>query len=145
MKNITQNYFVLFIMLYFLNTIFCSHQVLGGKVRRKKLLSPKDRDVRPMMEVVRGAAFDMLQVLSFYEIMGMCKWMYTSFMKTQLWKGSYGWTTLPFIFSCDGSTYARSCWYTHILGDLWYNSRDVHLLFELLRPKNLFIVRQLLL
>lgn len=53
-------------------------------MRRKKLMSPKDRDVRPMMEVVRGAAFDMLQVLSFYEIMGMCKWMCTSFMKTQL-------------------------------------------------------------
>ncbi|XP_020258115.1 uncharacterized protein LOC109834492 isoform X1 [Asparagus officinalis] len=37
-------------------------KVLGGKARRKKLLSPEDRDVRPMMEVVRGAAFDMLQV-----------------------------------------------------------------------------------
>lgn len=36
-------------------------QVLGGKVRRRKLLSPKDRNVRPMMEVVRGAAFDILQ------------------------------------------------------------------------------------
>jgi 16S rRNA G966 N2-methylase RsmD len=35
--------------------------VLGGKVRRRKLLSPKDRNVRPMMEVVRGAAFDILQ------------------------------------------------------------------------------------
>ena len=35
-------------------------QVLGGKVRRRKLLSPKDRNVRPMMEVVRGAAFDIL-------------------------------------------------------------------------------------
>ncbi|CAL9781669.1 unnamed protein product [Musa acuminata subsp. burmannicoides] len=37
-------------------------QVLGGKARRKKLLSPKGMDVRPMMEVVRGAAFDILQV-----------------------------------------------------------------------------------
>ncbi|CAN6281488.1 unnamed protein product [Urochloa humidicola] len=36
-------------------------KVLGGKVRRRKLLSPKDRNVRPMMEVVRGAAFDILQ------------------------------------------------------------------------------------
>nr|CDI66565.1 Conserved hypothetical protein 16 [Saccharum hybrid cultivar R570] len=36
-------------------------QVLGGKVRRRKLLSPRDRNVRPMMEVVRGAAFDILQ------------------------------------------------------------------------------------
>ncbi|CAM0876080.1 unnamed protein product [Alopecurus aequalis] len=36
-------------------------QVLAGKVRRRKLLSPKDRNVRPMMEVVRGAAFDILQ------------------------------------------------------------------------------------
>ncbi|XP_062214674.1 uncharacterized protein LOC133915504 [Phragmites australis] len=36
-------------------------QVLSGKVRRRKLLSPKGRDVRPMMEVVRGAAFDILQ------------------------------------------------------------------------------------
>ncbi|KAJ9683529.1 hypothetical protein PVL29_019208 [Vitis rotundifolia] len=37
-------------------------QVLGGKARRKKLLSPKGMDVRPMMEVVKGAAFDILQV-----------------------------------------------------------------------------------
>ncbi|CAL9208897.1 unnamed protein product [Musa hybrid cultivar] len=37
-------------------------QVLGGKARRKKLLSPKGMDVRPMMEVVRGAAFDILLV-----------------------------------------------------------------------------------
>ncbi|KAK2967856.1 hypothetical protein RJ640_029850 [Escallonia rubra] len=37
-------------------------QVLGGKARRKKLLSPKSMDVRPMMEVVKGAAFGILQV-----------------------------------------------------------------------------------
>lgn len=37
-------------------------QVLGGKARRMKLLSPKGMDVRPMMEVVKGAAFDILQV-----------------------------------------------------------------------------------
>ncbi|OMO52774.1 RNA methyltransferase, RsmD [Corchorus olitorius] len=37
-------------------------QVLGGKAKRKKLLSPKGMDVRPMMEVVKGAAFDILQV-----------------------------------------------------------------------------------
>ncbi|KAE9449194.1 hypothetical protein C3L33_18900, partial [Rhododendron williamsianum] len=36
--------------------------VLGGKARRKKLISPKGQDVRPMMEVVKGAAFDILQV-----------------------------------------------------------------------------------
>ncbi|KAH1128852.1 hypothetical protein J1N35_000230 [Gossypium stocksii] len=36
-------------------------QVLGGKAKRKKLLSPKGMDVRPMMEVVKGAAFDILQ------------------------------------------------------------------------------------
>ncbi|PIM99788.1 16S rRNA (guanine(966)-N(2))-methyltransferase [Handroanthus impetiginosus] len=36
-------------------------QVLGGTARRKKLLSPKDMDVRPMMEVVKGAAFSILQ------------------------------------------------------------------------------------
>ncbi|KAL8114649.1 uncharacterized protein LOC141668944 isoform X1 [Apium graveolens] len=36
-------------------------QVLGGKAKRKKLLSPKGMDVRPMMEVVKGAAFAMLQ------------------------------------------------------------------------------------
>ncbi|OAY69668.1 putative rRNA methyltransferase YlbH, partial [Ananas comosus] len=35
-----------------------------GKARRRKLLSPKGMDVRPMMEVVRGAAFDILQVAS---------------------------------------------------------------------------------
>ncbi|XP_048494230.1 uncharacterized protein LOC104887434 isoform X2 [Beta vulgaris subsp. vulgaris] len=37
-------------------------QVLGGKAKRKKLLSPVGMDVRPMMEVVKGAAFDILQV-----------------------------------------------------------------------------------
>ncbi|KAL1828353.1 hypothetical protein DCAR_0207560 [Daucus carota subsp. sativus] len=36
-------------------------QVLGGKAKRKKLISPKGMDVRPMMEVVKGAAFAMLQ------------------------------------------------------------------------------------
>ncbi|XP_059450174.1 uncharacterized protein LOC132181116 isoform X4 [Corylus avellana] len=39
-------------------------KVLGGKARRMKLLSPKGMDVRPMMEVVKGAAFDILQVAS---------------------------------------------------------------------------------
>lgn len=45
--------------------------MLGGKARRKKLLSPKGMDVRPMMEVVKGAAFAMLQVkiyLSFLKL-----------------------------------------------------------------------------
>ncbi|XP_057521895.1 uncharacterized protein LOC130801946 [Amaranthus tricolor] len=37
-------------------------QVLAGKAKRKKLLSPVGMDVRPMMEVVKGAAFDILQV-----------------------------------------------------------------------------------
>ncbi|KAM0944054.1 putative 16S rRNA (guanine(966)-N(2))-methyltransferase [Dioscorea sansibarensis] len=37
-------------------------QVLGGTARRRKLLSPKGMDVRPMMEVVKGAAFGILQV-----------------------------------------------------------------------------------
>ncbi|GMP75359.1 hypothetical protein CsSME_00032482 [Camellia sinensis var. sinensis] len=32
--------------------------VLGGTTKRKKLLSPKGMDVRPMMEVVKGATFD---------------------------------------------------------------------------------------
>ncbi|KAA8548034.1 hypothetical protein F0562_004705 [Nyssa sinensis] len=36
-------------------------QVLGGKARRKKLLSPRGMDVRPMMEVVKAAAFGILQ------------------------------------------------------------------------------------
>ncbi|XP_004489359.1 uncharacterized protein [Cicer arietinum] len=36
-------------------------QVLGGTARRTKLLSPKSMDVRPMMEVVKGAAFDIIQ------------------------------------------------------------------------------------
>ncbi|XP_050221962.1 uncharacterized protein LOC126672095 isoform X1 [Mercurialis annua] len=36
-------------------------QVLGGKAKRKKLLSPMGMDVRPMMEVVKGSAFDILQ------------------------------------------------------------------------------------
>lgn len=37
-------------------------QVVGGTARRKKLLSPKSMDVRPMMEVVKAAAFGILQV-----------------------------------------------------------------------------------
>lgn len=37
--------------------------MLGGKAKRKKLLSPAGMDVRPMMEVVKGSAFDILQVL----------------------------------------------------------------------------------
>ncbi|XP_023549921.1 uncharacterized protein LOC111808272 isoform X1 [Cucurbita pepo subsp. pepo] len=36
-------------------------KVLGGSARRMKLLSPIGLDVRPMMEVVKGAAFDILQ------------------------------------------------------------------------------------
>ncbi|KAF3675340.1 putative CLAVATA3/ESR (CLE)-related protein 25-like [Capsicum annuum] len=36
-------------------------QVVGGTARRKKLLSPKSMDVRPMMEVVKAAAFGILQ------------------------------------------------------------------------------------
>ncbi|XP_050908889.1 uncharacterized protein LOC127122624 [Lathyrus oleraceus] len=36
-------------------------QVIGGTARRTKLLSPNSMDVRPMMEVVKGAAFDILQ------------------------------------------------------------------------------------
>jgi len=31
-----------------------------------KLLSPKGTNVRPMMEVVKGAAFDILQVMVLY-------------------------------------------------------------------------------
>lgn len=37
-------------------------QVLAGKAKRKKLLSPVGMDVRPMMQVVKAAAFDILQV-----------------------------------------------------------------------------------
>jgi 16S rRNA (guanine(966)-N(2))-methyltransferase RsmD len=36
-------------------------QVLAGTAKRKKLLSLKGMDVRPMMEVVKGAAFGILQ------------------------------------------------------------------------------------
>ncbi|KAL7191797.1 hypothetical protein ACSBR2_023800 [Camellia fascicularis] len=36
-------------------------QVLGGTAKMKNFLSPKGMDVRPMMEVVKGAAFDILQ------------------------------------------------------------------------------------
>ncbi|KAK9682463.1 hypothetical protein RND81_10G075600 [Saponaria officinalis] len=36
-------------------------QVLAGKAKRKKLLSPVGMNVRPMMEVVKGSAFDILQ------------------------------------------------------------------------------------
>lgn len=44
--------------------------MLGGTARRKKLLSPKGMDVRPMMEVVKGAAFDILQVRLLSESLG---------------------------------------------------------------------------
>ncbi|KAJ3673398.1 hypothetical protein LUZ60_006772 [Juncus effusus] len=36
-------------------------QVLGGKAKRRKLLSPAGMDVRPMMQVVRAASFAILQ------------------------------------------------------------------------------------
>ncbi|KAJ7571023.1 hypothetical protein O6H91_01G145500 [Diphasiastrum complanatum] len=38
-------------------------RVMAGKVGGRKLLSPTDKHVRPMMEVVRGAVFNMLQAL----------------------------------------------------------------------------------
>lgn len=44
--------------------------MLGGKARRKKLLSPKGMDVRPMMEVVKGAAFGILQVMRLLRFVG---------------------------------------------------------------------------
>ncbi|XVF58177.1 hypothetical protein PTKIN_Ptkin07bG0042400 [Pterospermum kingtungense] len=44
-------------------TIYKLLQVLGGKAKRKRLLSPKGVDVRSMMEVVIGADFNILQVV----------------------------------------------------------------------------------
>ncbi|XP_002977141.2 uncharacterized protein LOC9639054 [Selaginella moellendorffii] len=41
-------------------------RVMGGKNNGKKLLSPNDSSVRPMMEVVRGAVFNMLQARGGY-------------------------------------------------------------------------------
>jgi hypothetical protein len=38
-------------------------RVMAGKVGGRKLVSPADMNVRPMMEVVRGAVFSILQVL----------------------------------------------------------------------------------
>ncbi|XP_064945929.1 uncharacterized protein LOC135597210 isoform X2 [Musa acuminata AAA Group] len=59
-------------------------QVLGGKARRKKLLSPKGMDVRPMMEVVRGAAFDILQV----HFVEMDPWVVSEVLQPNLeWTG----------------------------------------------------------
>ncbi|KAK2640743.1 hypothetical protein Ddye_022506 [Dipteronia dyeriana] len=37
-------------------------QGLGGKAKRKKLICPKGMNVRPMMEFVKGATFDSLEV-----------------------------------------------------------------------------------
>lgn len=37
-------------------------KIIRGKAHGRKLLSPTGMDVRPMMEVVRGASFDILQV-----------------------------------------------------------------------------------
>ena len=39
-------------------------QVMAGSQGGRRLLSPSDAKVRPMMEVVRGAVFSMLQVQS---------------------------------------------------------------------------------
>eukprot|EP00850_Spirogloea_muscicola_P001630 SM000006S19395 [mRNA] locus=s6:507359:509982:+ [translate_table: standard] len=39
-------------------------RVMGGRQGGRKLLSPADANVRPMMEVVRGAVFSMLQCLA---------------------------------------------------------------------------------
>jgi len=54
---------ILLLLLFSLCKKTWVFQVLGGKAKRKKLLSPKGMDVRPMMEVVKGSAFDILQVL----------------------------------------------------------------------------------
>ncbi|TYJ28215.1 hypothetical protein E1A91_A07G243900v1 [Gossypium mustelinum] len=59
-------------------------QVLGGKAKRKKLLSPKGMDVRPMMEVVKGAAFDILQA----HFVEMDPWVVSNVLRPNLeWTG----------------------------------------------------------
>ncbi|KAF8674268.1 hypothetical protein HU200_048090 [Digitaria exilis] len=63
-----------------ISIIIMNCQVLGGKVRRRKLLSPKDRNVRPMMEVVRGAAFDILQA----HFVEMDPWVISEVLKPNL-------------------------------------------------------------
>ncbi|CAI5472885.1 unnamed protein product [Closterium sp. Yama58-4] len=42
---------------------FPSFQIVSGSNRGRRLLSPADRNVRPMMEMVRAAVFDMLHAL----------------------------------------------------------------------------------
>lgn len=39
-------------------------KVMSGKLCGKRLLSPADQNVRPMMEMVRGAVFNMIQALA---------------------------------------------------------------------------------
>ena len=41
--------------------LLCPPQILSGERRGRRLLSPSDRNVRPMMEVVRGAVFSIIQ------------------------------------------------------------------------------------
>ena len=47
-------------------------QVMAGKVGGRKLASPADLNVRPMMEVVRGAVFNILQVGFTYIFLWSC-------------------------------------------------------------------------
>lgn len=52
-------------------------QVMAGKVGGRKLASPADLNVRPMMEVVRGAVFNILQVVITCILLWLCcdPWM----------------------------------------------------------------------
>ncbi|GJV83263.1 GDSL esterase/lipase-like protein [Tanacetum coccineum] len=54
-------------MLYPLYSSETISEVLGGTTRRKQLLSPKSMDGRSMMEVVKGAAFGILQVIQVFK------------------------------------------------------------------------------
>jgi 16S rRNA G966 N2-methylase RsmD len=45
---------------------------MAGKVGGRKLASPADLNVRPMMEVVRGAVFNILQVDSTCIFLWLC-------------------------------------------------------------------------
>ncbi|KAJ8420981.1 hypothetical protein Cgig2_012959 [Carnegiea gigantea] len=55
-------------------------QVLAGKAKRKKLLSPVGMDVRPMMQVVKAAAFDILQV----HFVEMDQWVVSNVLQPNL-------------------------------------------------------------
>lgn len=70
---------------------------MAGKAGGRKLASPADLNVRPMMEVVRGAVFNILQV---------------GFLR-------HAWVLCPYLSSIAFVKSDLSCWMFSGLGTRW--------------------------